>query len=406
MAILEFTFGNFRSFQTIQTLSMTAANISSKNKELDANHTFMATAQQKLLHSKAIYGANASGKSNIIKALNAFVQIIKNSVIDNTAIQKHCQPFLLDEEGAQSPIFFQLMFIHQSAKYRYGFEVLDNKVFSEWLFIAQKGREAAYFTADTEGLTIKNVFKYAKPFQNSHKIPNEIFNPTALFLSSLSAVGNKTAKTVTAAIANIVTILGANDPMPQANLLAAINKQSSKDHILELINAADIDITDLKVTDDQLLTAHRQYDEQKNAAQTINANFEEWESEGTKKIATLSPILIAALANGHTLAIDGFELHLHPNLAHKIVSLFHSPETNPHHAQLIFVTHDTTLFKPDKLRRDQICLVEKDRYGSSTIIDLVEFKGVRNDASFDKDYLQGRYGAIPFLNNMEQVFLS
>jgi AAA15 family ATPase/GTPase len=406
MAILEFTFGNFRSFQTLQTLSMTAANISSINKELDANHTFMATTQQKLLHSKAIYGANASGKSNIIKAINAFTQIIKNSVIDNTAIKKYCQPFLLDEKGAQSPIFFQLIFIHQSVKYRYGFEVLDNKVGSEWLFVAKKGREAAYFTADTEGITIKNAFKYAKPLQNSYKTNKEIFNPTALFLSSLSAVGNKTAQTVTAAIAEIVTILGANDPMPQANLLAAINKQASKDLILELINAADIDITDLNVSNTNLLAAHRQYDDQKNATQTINANFEEWESEGTKKMAVLSPILIAALANGHTLVIDGFELHLHPNLAHKIVSLFHSPETNPHHAQLIFVTNDTALLKPDKLRRDQICFIEKDRYGSSTIHDLVEFKGVRNDNHFDKAYLQGRYGAIPFLNGIEQVFLS
>jgi AAA15 family ATPase/GTPase len=429
--IIEFTFGNFRSFQTVQTFSMVAANISSKNKDLDTNNIFETIKQQKLLRSKAIYGANASGKSNIIKALSAFVQIVKKSVKDENIIKAHVKPFRLHIKSEQEPIFFQLIFIHKAVKYRYGFEIQDNRVFSEWLFAAPKGREVAYFTREGESVSVENAFKVAKHFEANYKTPNEIFTSTALFLSSLSAMGNEIAKEVTEAIDKIAIISSSNDPMLRANLLTEIDEQQTKANILEFVNAADIDLKDIKVqpTDIskfpaemqefivkiqeleenklnmvEIATMREQYDDNKKVVKTIECDYDDWESEGTKKIATLSPILIDVLANSRVLAIDEFDSRLHPNLTHKIVSLFNSPQTNPHNAQLIFVTHDTTLLKPDKLRRDQICFVEKDRYGSSTILDLVEFKGVRNDASYDKEYLQGTYGAIPFLSNIDALF--
>ena len=423
--IIEFTFGNFRSFQTMQTFSMVAANISSKNKDLDTNNTFETIKQQKLLRSKAIYGANASGKSNIIKAIFAFIQMVKKSVKDENIIKAHAKPFRLNAKSEQEPIFFQLIFIHKAVKYRYGFEIQDNRVFSEWLFAAPKGREVAYFTREGESVSVENAFKAAKHFEANYKTPNEIFTSTALFLSSLSAMGNEIAKEATEAIGEINIISSSNDPMLRVNLLTEIDEQQTKANILEFVNAADIDLKDIKVqpTDiskfpaemqafiqehdlnlNEIATMREQYDDDKKVVKTIECDYDDWESEGTKKIATLSPILIDVLANGHVLAIDEFDSRLHPNLTHKIVSLFNSPQTNPHNAQLIFVTHDTTLLKPDKLRRDQICFVEKDRYGSSTILDLVEFKGARNDASYDKRYLQGAYGAIPFLNNIDALF--
>ena len=107
---------------------------------------------------------------------------------------------------------------------------------------------------------------------------------------------------------------------------------------------------------------------------------------------------------GNTLVIDEFDARLHPNLTKKIVQIFNSIRTNPKGAQLIFVTHDSNLLNANVLRRDQICFVDKDKLGVSSLRTLVEFKGVRNDASFEKAYLNGEYGAVPFLNRFEQIF--
>ena len=136
---------------------------------------------------------------------------------------------------------------------------------------------------------------------------------------------------------------------------------------------------------------------------THSAPLEEWESEGTKEFIRRAPFLLQTLSEGGTLVIDEFDSRLHPNLTKKIVQIFNSSRTNTKGAQLIFATHDTNLLR-DSLRRDQICFVDKDKFKSSFIHTLVEFKGVRNDASFEKAYLNGEYGAVPFLNRFEQIF--
>jgi len=131
-------------------------------------------------------------------------------------------------------------------------------------------------------------------------------------------------------------------------------------------------------------------------------SFRNQESEGTKKMFELSPFIYRALKRGTPLIIDEFDARFHPLLTQKIVELFNS-ESNSN-SQLVFVTHDTNLLSADLLRRDQIDFVEKDKYGASHLYSLVEFKGIRNTASFEKDYIQGKYGAIPFLGNFNKLF--
>ncbi len=437
--IIEFSVANFRSFKTLQTLSFVAANITSKDKKIDENNVIeipsVASKKMKLLKSKAIYGANASGKSNIVKALSAFWRIIRHSVKNEKVISNEVQKFELSTETVNEPTFFQLIFIHENVTYRYGFEVKENKIFAEWLFGNPKGVEVPFFTRENREVKVnERSFKEAKKYESLlDNENNEIFRDNSLFLASVSAMGEKTAKSLVTEILSISMVSSANDPVLKELMRAEMLKGKEKEadfKVMELLRTVDnieqvemteIDKEDLpeEVLEELIDFIHSEewhiapnfhsirnvYDAQNEMQSSIKGNFEEWESEGTKKFFYLSPLLIVALEKGEMLIIDEFDARLHPLLTHKIVSLFNSSITNPKGAQLLFVTHDTSFLQADIMRRDQICFVEKDKFGSSTLKTLVEFKGVRNDASFEKDYLQGKYGAVKFLNDLENAFI-
>lgn len=433
--LIEFSFSNFRSFKGLTTLSMVAANISSKYEELDTQNVFSVDAKLNLLKSKAIYGQNASGKSNIVRALVAFLRIVRHSVKSEEIIAGMMEPFRLNQAMIDEPSFFQIVFrLHGEATiYRYGFEVKNNKVVSEWLF-GKAGREGGpYFTREGMEVNVHSRFREAKKFEGlTRSGDNEIFRDNSLFLTAVAAMGGTFAKNIIDAIGEITVVSGLEDPRIRGALQEILQDRSAKDSILELMRAADFDIENIEPLSseeenhtppddmpDELKELFRQgrirktpdfitqrtvFNSSGEKVNTLSASFEEWESEGTKKLFHLSPFLLQSLKDGDTLVIDEFDARLHPLLTKKIVQLFNSNETNPRGAQLIFVTHDTNLLKANLLRRDQICFVDKDKFGVSSLRTLVEYKGVRNDASYDKDYLGGKYEAVPFLNRLDQIF--
>ena len=433
--LIEFAFGNFRSFKDLTTLSMVAARISSKYDELDTENVQFIDTKLSLLKSKAIYGQNASGKSNIVKALVTFLRIVRHSVISEEVISKLVEPFKLNKEGIKEPTFFQIIFrtATDATIYRYGFEIQDSKVLSEWLFAKTGREEVPYFTREGMVVEVKNRFKEAKKFEKlSLNNDSEIFRNNSLFLTSVAAMGGIFAKIVINAIGNITVTSGLNDTRIKEVLKEMLENKATKDAILNLVRAADFDIENIgprpskseEVTSDEdipdeltaifetgklkkmpsFMTQRTIFDTNGAKIDSITPDFEEWESEGTKKFLFLSPFLLNTLNTGNTLVIDEFDARLHPNLTKKIVQIFNSIRTNPKGAQLIFVTHDSNLLNANVLRRDQICFVDKDKLGVSSLRTLVEFKGVRNDASFEKAYLNGEYGAVPFLNRFEQIF--
>jgi uncharacterized protein len=433
--LIEFNFANFRSFKEMTTLSMVAARISSKYEELDIENVHIVDAKLKLLKSKAIYGQNASGKSNIIKALTTFLQIIRHSVKSDEIISRMVQPFKLKSDWSEEPTFFQIVArdVKDETIYRYGFEIKDNKIISEWLFAKNGREEVPYFTRENMDIQVKNRFKEAKKFEKlSLKDDNEIFRNNSLFLTAVAAMGGTFAKNVMSVIGDFTIISGLNDPHSKEILKQMLEKPIVKTNILKLLKAADFDIENiephLSSDNNEVLENDDMPDELKMLIQqgkikktpsflteravldangvkvdTHTAPLEEWESEGTKEFIRRAPYLLQTLSEGGTLVIDEFDARLHPNLTKKIVGIFNSSKTNAKGAQLIFATHDTNLLR-DSLRRDQICFVDKDKFKSSFIHTLVEFKGVRNDASFEKAYLNGEYGAVPFLNRFEQIF--
>lgn len=429
--LLEFSFSNFRSFKEMTTLSMVAARINSKYAELDVENVHIVDAKLKLLKSKAIYGQNASGKSNLIKALVAFLRVIRYSVKSEDVINHLVQPFKLKSEWSEEPTFFQIIArdVKDATIYRYGFEIKDNKILSEWLFAKNGREEVPYFTRENMDIQVKSRFKEARKFERlSLKDDNEIFRNNSLFLTAVAAMGGTFAKNVMSVIGDFTIISGLNDPISHEILKKTLQNKTLKNSFLQLIRAADFDIENIEPLENEdnddddmseelktliqqgkikkapsFLTERAVLDDKGLKVTTHSAPLEEWESEGTKEFIRRAPFLLQTLSEGGTLVIDEFDSRLHPNLTKKIVGIFNSSRTNTKGAQLIFATHDTNLLR-DSLRRDQICFVDKDKFKSSFIHTLVEFKGVRNDASFEKAYLNGEYGAIPFLNRFEQIF--
>jgi len=415
--LIEFSTANFKSFKTMQTLSMRAANILSKDKEMDTNNVRQLNDKIRTLTSKAIYGANASGKSNLVKAFLAFITIVGNSVKDENILKRWVRRYELDFEAETQPTFFQMIFALENEEnkpivYRYGFEVFNNQIISEWLFGVPKRVEVPYFIREEMKITVnERVFREAKKFEDLTKQgDNEIFRNNSLFVSAVSSMGGRFSKNVIKSITGINILSGIDDPMINEFASEKLETPNEKQEILELLKAADFGIEDIGKlkTDDEIgseefYTKRSKYVENKKVTEIV-VDFDEWESQGTKKFFFMSPLLIGALKEGRTLIIDEFDARLHPLLTRKIVSLFNSTLTNKTGAQLIFVTHDTNFLKSTLLRRDQICFIEKNNFGSSTIKTLVEFKGIRNDATFDKEYIQGKYGAVPFLNEMDKKF--
>lgn len=423
--IEEFSFGNFWSFKDIQTLNMTAAKIKSKNVSLDTNNVFPLNKELSLIKSKAIYGANASGKSNVVKALVTFIRIIRDSAKEEKALSL-IDSFQLSTETTSQPTFFQLIFRVGKIRYRYGFEADDKSIKSEWLFSTPSKREQPLFIREKNEIVEINQTHfeegvlYQKLLENSK---DQIFTDTSLFLTHLNSIGfAKLSKQIFKTISSISIVSGLGHQGMYSIAGESLSDAIKKKFILDFLKKADVGIEDLEtveITNENLpdsveeevkqelkkgkiiVSSRTQFDSNLKAVGKSEFSFGNQESEGTKKMFELSPFIYRSLKEGVPLVIDEFDSRFHPLLTKKIVELYNSSENKK--SQLIFTTHDTNLLSPELLRRDQIDFVEKDKFGASHLYTLVEIKGVRNDASFEKDYIQGKYGAIPFLGDFTNL---
>lgn len=427
--VKEFSFGNYRSFKEIQSLNMTASKIN----ELTENNIIVLNEKQSLLKSKAIYGANASGKSNVVKALVSFIKIIKNSVRDEKVLDL-IENFKLSVETDYEPSFFQLIFVMNKMQFRYGFEVTNKKIKSEWLFGVPKEREVCYFVREENSIKDISKLHFEEGFKllsiyNDSEGENEVFRTNSLFLSAVAAMNGKLSKQLINAISSITVLSGLQDKQLYNISGTNLKNEATKNKITDFLKIADVGINSLDVIEPEsnnnnlvvqeppveylkrmehsskigsVISLHNKYNERKEKVGETNLQFLSSQSEGTLKMFEISTFIINAIENGETLVIDEFDARLHPLVSKKIVELFNSQGNSE--AQLIFATHDTNLLSADLLRRDQIDFVEKDKYGESHLYSLVQFKGIRNTASFEKDYIKGKYGAIPFLGDFNQLF--
>ena len=430
--LIEFSVGNFRSFKGVVTLSLVAANLQAHDKAVDENNTFAASDKLRLLKSAAIYGANASGKTNLAKAMQFMRWFTFNSFKETQAGEPiPADVFRLSETTVHEPSFFQIVFLADGVTYRYGFEMTRERVISEWLFAAPAARESNLFQRDAEDIRVNpKTFREGKGLEDKTR-------DNALFLSTVAQFNGETAKRVLTWFRDFNVISGSDYESYMAHSLKMLYNPETRSDALRLITTLDLDIKDVEITTEEITanlkrqedrasflskrrqkssaapikleifggkSVHARFDEQGNPSADITEEISEFESEGTQKLIALSGPLMDTLKFGRVLFVDELDARLHPLMTCAIIRLFHSKETNPQNAQLIFATHDTNLLNKDLFRRDQIWFVEKDRARATHLYSLAEFR-VRNDrSSLEADYIHGRFGAIPFIGDLERVF--
>lgn len=420
--LIEFTVGNFRSFKEKTTLSMVAAKIKSRDARMDENNTFEAGKNLRLLSSAPIYGANASGKSNLVKAMAFMCYLVTKSSRDSQAGDMiPVEPFRLNASTEKEPAFFETTFIMDGILYRYGFEVTPEKIVTEWLFFVPSTKEAMLFVRDEYGIKLSSKFKEGRGLEDKTRT-------NALFLSVVAQFNGAIARSVLGWFQQIGFISGLDDVGYKDFTISMFADGKYRAEIIHLIKKFDLGIDSVvheTIEKSKVSLPSDMPDEIKNLVKkdklvAIKTIHEKWdterpieqvafylgeESEGTQKLFFLAGPILDTLSQGRVLFVDEMETRLHPLITRSIIALFHSSQTNPNHAQIVFTTHDTNLLSKDYFRRDQIWFIEKDRQGGSHLYSLAELK-VRNDASFESDYIEGRYGAIPFIGNIHQVFTS
>lgn len=415
--LVQFSVANYKSIRHKQTLSLQAAPIVSKDPEVDKKNVFTAPGDIELLKSAAIYGANASGKSNVIKALARMLNFIEKSFQDESQVNRVVF-FALDHDCAQMPIHFEIVFITNGNRYRYGFEITERKVSAEWLFGPANTNEVEYFTRLGDQININK-----SRFKEGFELPPGKTKSSTLFLNIVHAFNGPIAGEIKTFFQSKIMV---SNGMLHANLrkrtLDMMENETLRKRITEFMRTADLGIEDINHVKVENLTPAEhspiellnESDEEKTrkilgtVRKVKNApasslpylfQFDEFESEGTKKLFAYSGPIITSLELGRTLVIDEFDSQLHPLLTRRIVELFNSIEFNSKNAQLVFVTHDTNLLDSALLRRDQIYFTEKNNDGETSLYSLINIGGVRNDVSYEREYMKGKYGALPYLSN-------
>lgn len=427
--LIEFSVGNYRSFKEQVTFSMVAANLVAKDKKLDENNVFEVDNDLKLLKSAAIYGANASGKSNLATALNFMKWFMINSSKETQSTEKiGVERFKLSTETEAKPSFFEIVFLMNGKRYRYGFEATIDKVVSEWLFYVPKLKETKLFERKLDKISVSKTYKADGIQQKTRQ--------NALFLSVSAQFNVQIAEKILDCLANRVKLVsGLHDSGYQGYTVSCLTNNKNKDEIFQLLKKLDLGFGDIKVEESEITadsfprelpdeiknyilniknvsrkvisvqTMHQKFDGEGNPVSTEIFDLQDQESEGTQKVFALAGPLVDTLKKGKVLIIDEFDARIHPLISRAIVELFNSNETNPNNAQLIFMTHDTNLLNNKLFRRDQIWFTEKNRYGATDLYSLAEYK-IPDDASFENDYIQGRYGAIPYIGNLNHLINS
>ncbi len=431
--LLEFRVTNFRSVCEEQILSLRPEN---KHKEVPTN--VLTQGKHSALNILAIYGSNDSGKSNLLEAINQLDSLVSNSTKGASTDLLPYDPFLLRQGWEHKPTEFEITFISNANRYRYGLAYTATEVVSEWLYRKGVGREVALF--EREGDTIETTSSL-KALPTVLAAAIESTRPNSLFLSWCDSYNIAEAKQLRQWFDQLRTVDSIDthfEGIVTANMLQNSDvSEPIRNYLTSLgLKVLGVEIERVAFDESELppnipkamrrqvikklqgatrpvvMATHRIYDAQGQPTdQTRNWEWEDRESAGAKKVLELSGPIIWTLAHGGVLVIDEIEASLHTQLTQNTVSLFLNPLTNPRGAQLLFATHDTNLLTYLDLRRDQICFAEKNSWEGTETYALSDFQYLpltgankhsnvassseRPDTDKEKRYLEGRYGAIP-----------
>ncbi len=414
--LLDFSVRNYRSFYETKSFSMEAQSYSKEaSTENVANEL-----SYKVLKSVAFYGANSSGKSNLINALEMMYFVVTTSVKLNPTDTLPYTPFLLLKDN-NTPTLFEVTFLKDGFCYRYGFSYNETDIVEEWLFrkTTPRSKEQALFIRDNDGIAYED-----KRFPEGIGLETKV-NNNRLFLSLCAQLSGEISRKVISWFEQDIRVIYGLSNQDYRYLTTQFFRQKSHfaKKSLKLFKKLQLGFENILTRNDEsypvendtarvleslehtkIVSVHRLYDENGEACGHVNFPFDYSESSGTRKLFDMSGEILLALELGDTLVIDELDAKMHPLISQQIIRLFNDPKTNPNNAQLIFTTHDTHLLSSKLLRRDQIWFTEKNDVEQTDLYCLTDFvlsdgSKPRNDANIEKNYIAGRYGAIPYIFN-------
>ncbi len=425
--LVEFSVANFRSIHGRQTLSLGKSKLKESDVLKENSFSNGSLVGLELLRSCAVYGPNAAGKSNLLLALKRMAQVVKGSATEKKrGDELPVQPFRLDAASREAPTEFEVVFISQGVRYQYGFATKKKRITEEWLIAFPKGRAQHWFARQWDEKKEKYRWQMGNSLQGQKQLWMESTRSNALFLSTAVQLNSRQLQPVYDWFADTLRMASVSGWGPRFTA-SLCDKKEYKARVMDFLKAADIDIDDVviekKVFDSKdlpnempdevrsqickkfegkelltkLNTVHLD-----NEGQPVVFDFREDESDGTQKLFSFAGPWLDALENGRVLLIDELHDNLHPKLVRFLVQLFHSDETNPNNAQLVFTTHETSILSSEMFRRDQIWFCEKDQTRATQLFSLMDFN-YRTRENLEMAYLAGRFGALPYTRELKRA---
>lgn len=418
--LVEFSVGNWRSIKETQALSLVMA----KGSELSEENGFApsAPATSPLLRSAAIYGPNAAGKSNLLRALRAMKRIVMESAKWQHGDTIPVVPFRLNAETEKATTEFEATFVAEGVRYQYGFTATMQRIHEEWLFAYPNGRSQKWLGRAWNETTSEYEWEKCAALTGQKQLWQDSTRENALFLSTAVQLNCKQLQPAYDWFKK--TLRMANVAGWTPSFTASLCKDADqRERIMEFLKAADFDIQSVLVESEKMSAKHLPDDmpedlksallaqmsdnevfdiktvHQTSDGRSVSFEFED-ESDGTQKFFAFAGPWLDALKNGYVLAIDELHDNLHPKMVQFLVQLFHNADTNPKNAQLIFTTHETSILNQDVFRRDQIWFCEKDLSQASRLFPLTDFSPRKGRENLEANYLAGRYGALPYLRKL------
>jgi len=412
--LVEFKVGNYRSFREEQTLSLVA----SKDTELDDN--CVDQGKLRLLKAVGIYGPNASGKSNLIKALSTMQQMIITQAGPGEKLP--VTPFKLDDKYSKEPSSFEVTFYHKEVRYQYGFTATSERVYDEWLCAYPEGYAQTWFERKFNKKTGKTNWDWkSKKLKGERENLKDKTRDNVLFLSVGAIWNNKQLTTVYEWFSEILRIILPSERSPTITIDMLMSSEKDEErkkvsyaYINSMMRRADFGIYGIHIKKGKFAPEEVRDKILRDLKGKIEVEFTHRavptgkdvhfsnteESEGTRRFFELAGPWLLAILEGMTLLVDEVESSLHPHLVRELINVVQKSKVGKTGAQLIFATHDTTLLDPELFRRDQIWFTEKDKHSSTHLYPLSDYKPRKGEA-MQKGYLAGRYGAIPIIEAFE-----
>ncbi len=414
--IIEFKVSNFRSICKKQIFSMVA----STDSELKNNLCIMDSDEKiNLVRAAVIYGANASGKSNLLSALLFMRMFVIRSAKESQQGEKiPVEGFSFDESSKDQPSEFEVIFIKNKTRYQYGFLVNENHILEEWLFAYPFGKAQNWFSRIYDKDGKEYSWRFSKFFKGSKRV-KDLTRNNVLFLSNAVKLNNEQLAPIFDWFQKDLVFI---DPPRERGIsnrasIDLIKTPEGKKKILQFMSSADSSISDIKLDikkpeEEELYFPDTMPLEVQNFFKSEIINKEhpivkfvhggsvslhlQEESEGTRRLLSYAGRWIDALEKGKVIIVDELDNSLHPLVVRFLIKLICNPDSNKNNAQIIFSTHDTSLLDNELFRRDQIWFVEKDEFNSTHLYPLLEFSPRKYEA-IGRGYLQGRYGALPYI---------